>query len=155
MRSSSSASGEKPRALRPLATGTSSLSSTGAIPRTAPTNIAMEYVPGGDLGNLIENEGLLSPQRTVEIGLQVAEALRAAHERGTVHRDVKPRNILITRSGHVKVADFGIARAAEATTISHPGDILGSVKYMSPEQAAGEPVGPASDLYSLDRTSVV
>ena len=111
--------------------------------------IAMEYVPGGDLGDLIEKEGPLSPRRAVEIGLQVAEALRAAHERGTVHRDVKPRNILITRSRHVKVADFGIARAAEATTISHPGDILGSVKYMSPEQAAGEPVGPESDLYSL------
>jgi hypothetical protein len=111
--------------------------------------MAMEYVPGGDLGDLIEKEGLLSPRRTVEIGLQVAEALRAAHERGTVHRDVKPGNILFTRSGHVKVADFGIARAAEATTISHPGDILGSVKYMSPEQAAGETIGPESDLYSL------
>ena len=111
--------------------------------------IAMEYVPGGDLGNLIKREGPLSSRRAAEIGLQVAEALRTAHERGTIHRDVKPRNVLITRSGHVKVADFGIARAAEATTISHPGDILGSVKYMSPEQAAGERVGPESDLYSL------
>jgi len=83
------------------------------------------------------------------MALQVAEALKAAHERGVVHRDIKPRNILIMRSGHAKVADFGIARALEATTISHPGDILGSVKYMSPEQAAGEPVGPVSDLYSL------
>jgi serine/threonine protein kinase len=111
--------------------------------------IAMEYVPGGDLGDLIKKEGSLSPRQAVEIGLQVVEALRAAHERGTVHRDVKPRNVHITRSGHVKVADFGIARTAEATTISHPGDILGSVKYMSPEQAAGDPVGPESDLYSL------
>ncbi|MBA2534953.1 MAG: serine/threonine protein kinase, partial [Rubrobacter sp.] len=111
--------------------------------------IAMEYVPGGDLGDLIKDVGRLPPRRTLEIALQVAEALGTAHERGVVHRDIKPRNILITRSGHVKVADFGIARAAEATTISHPGDILGSVKYMSPEQAAGEPVGPASDLYSL------
>jgi serine/threonine-protein kinase len=111
--------------------------------------IAMEYVPGGDLGDLMKAEGRLPPRRASEIALQVAEALGTAHERGVIHRDIKPRNILITRSGHVKVADFGIARAAEATTISHPGDILGSVKYMSPEQAAGEPVGPASDLYSL------
>jgi eukaryotic-like serine/threonine-protein kinase len=111
--------------------------------------IAMEYVPGGDLGDLLEGEGKPPLRRATEMALQVAEALKAAHERGVVHRDIKPRNILITGSGHAKVADFGIARAVEATTISHPGDILGSVKYMSPEQAAGEPVGPASDLYSL------
>jgi eukaryotic-like serine/threonine-protein kinase len=83
------------------------------------------------------------------VALQIAEALRVAHERGVIHRDIKPHNILITDSGDVKVTDFGIARAAEATTISHPGDILGSAKYISPEQAMGEPVGPASDLYSL------
>ena len=111
--------------------------------------IVMEYVPGGDLGDLLEGEGIPPPRRATEMALQVAEALKAAHERGVVHRDIKPRNILIMRSGHAKVADFGIARALEATTISHPGDILGSVKYMSPEQAAGGPVGPASDLYSL------
>ena len=111
--------------------------------------IAMEYVPGGDLGDLLESEERLPPRRASEIALQVAEALRTAHGRGVIHRDIKPRNILITRSGHAKVADFGIARAVEATTISHPGDILGSVKYMSPEQAAGGPVGLASDLYSL------
>ena len=111
--------------------------------------IAMEYVPGGDLGDLIESEGKLPPQRATEIALQVAEALQTAHERGVIHRDIKPRNVLITRSGYVKVADFGIARAAEATTTSHHGDILGSVKYMSPEQATAKPVGPESDLYSL------
>ena len=111
--------------------------------------IVMEYVPGGDLGALIKSEGRLSPRRATEVALQVAEALQTAHKRGIVHRDVKPRNVLLTRSGHAKVADFGIARAAEATTISQPGDILGSAKYMSPEQAAGKPVGPQSDLYSL------
>ena len=111
--------------------------------------IAMEYVPGGDLGDLIEGEGRLTPSRATEIALQVAEALQIAHERGVIHRDIKPRNILITGSGHAKVADFGIARAAEATTISHRGDILGSVKYMSPEQATAKAVGPESDLYSL------
>jgi serine/threonine-protein kinase len=111
--------------------------------------IAMEYVPGGTLKDRIVAAGTLSPREAVEVAIQVTEALQTAHGRGVVHRDVKPRNILITGSGHAKVADFGIARAAEATTISEPGDILGSAKYMSPEQAAGGRVGPASDLYSL------
>ncbi|MBA3615293.1 MAG: serine/threonine protein kinase, partial [Rubrobacteraceae bacterium] len=111
--------------------------------------IVMEYVPEGDLGDRIKNEGILSPGTAAEVALQVAEALQAAHKRGIIHRDVKPRNILIAGSAHIKVADFGIARAVESTTISHSGDILGSVKYMSPEQAAGERVGPESDLYSL------
>lgn len=111
--------------------------------------IVMEYVPEGDLQDRLKGEGILSPRTAAGMALQVAEALQAAHKLGIIHRDVKPRNILIAGSGHIKVADFGIARATEATTISHPGDILGSVKYMSPEQAAGEQVGPESDLYSL------
>ena len=111
--------------------------------------IAMEYLPGGTLEDRIARAGRLSPREAVEVAVQVAEALQAAHERSVVHRDVKPGNVLMTRAGHAKVADFGIARAAEATTISEPGDILGSAKYMSPEQAAGDRVGPASDLYSL------
>jgi len=111
--------------------------------------IVMEYVPEGDLKDRINDEGRFSPATAAEVAMQVAEALQAAHKRGIIHRDVKPRNVLIAGSGHIKVADFGIARAVESTTISHPGDILGSVKYMSPEQAAGERVGPESDLYSL------
>ena len=111
--------------------------------------IAMEYLSGGTLKERIRSSGPLPPQVAVEVALQTAEAIQAAHEKGIIHRDVKPDNILIAGSGHVKVADFGIARAADATTISHLGDILGSAKYMSPEQAAGEEVGPASDLYSL------
>ena len=111
--------------------------------------IVMEYVPGGDLKERLKGEKGLSPREATAMALQVAEALKAAHKRGIIHRDVKPRNILIAGPDHIKVADFGIARATEATTISHPGDILGSVKYMSPEQAAGEPVEPGSDLYSL------
>ena len=111
--------------------------------------IAMEYLPGGTLKELVRSKGRLAPQTAVEVALQTAEALRAAHEKGIIHRDVKPDNILVAGSGYVKVADFGIARAADATTISHLGDILGSVRYMSPEQAAGETVGPQSDLYSL------
>ena len=111
--------------------------------------IVMEYLPGGTLKDRIISEGALSPQAVLDVALQITETLRAAHEQGIIHRDIKPRNILISDSGDVKVTDFGIARAAEATTISDLGDILGSVKYMSPEQAMGEPVGPASDLYSL------
>ena len=111
--------------------------------------IAMEYLPGGTLEDRITRAGRLSPHEAVELAVQVTEALQAAHGRGVVHRDVKPGNVLLTRSGHAKVADFGIARAAEATTISEPGDILGSARYMSPEQAAGGRVGPTSDLYSL------
>ena len=111
--------------------------------------IAMEYLPGGTLEDRLAGAGRLSPHEAVEVAFQVAEALQTAHERGVVHRDVKPGNVLLTRSGQAKVADFGIARAAEATTISEPGDILGSARYMAPEQAAGGRVGPASDLYSL------
>src|SRR5918911_126460 len=80
---------------------------------------------------------------------QIAEALRVAHERGVIHRDIKPHNILITESGDVKVTDFGIARAASSSTMTRTGSILGTAHYISPEQAMGEPVGPASDLYSL------
>ena len=111
--------------------------------------IAMEYLPGGTLKDRLRIRGALPPHTAVEVALQIAEALQAAHKRSVIHRDVKPDNVLYADSEHVKVVDFGIARAAEATTISHIGDILGSVKYMSPEQAAGEQVGPASDLYSL------
>jgi eukaryotic-like serine/threonine-protein kinase len=111
--------------------------------------ITMEYLPGGTLKERITATDALRPQAAAEVAFQVAKALRSAHVRGVVHRDIKPRNILLADSDHAKVADFGIARAVEATTISHTGDILGSAKYMSPEQAAGEQVGPASDLYSL------
>ena len=111
--------------------------------------IAMEYLRGGTLKERIMSKGALPARTAAAVALQIAEALQAAHEQGMIHRDIKPRNILITDSGNVKVADFGIAHAAEASTISDLGDILGSVKYMSPEQAIGEPVGPESDLYSL------
>jgi serine/threonine-protein kinase len=111
--------------------------------------IVMEYVPGGTLKDRITSKGALPARTAAAVALQIAEALQAAHEQGMIHRDIKPHNILITDSGHVQVADFGIARAAEATTISDLGYILGSAKYMSPEQAAGGTVGLASDLYSL------
>jgi eukaryotic-like serine/threonine-protein kinase len=111
--------------------------------------IVMEYLPGGTLKDRIISKGALPARTAAAVALQIGEALRAAHEHGVIHRDIKPHNILITDSGHVKVADFGIARAAETTTSSDHGDILGTAHYISPEQAMGEPVGQASDLYSL------
>ncbi|MBV9455523.1 MAG: protein kinase [Rubrobacter sp.] len=114
--------------------------------------IAMEYVPGGTLKDYVVSEGALDPGVVTELGSQVTEALGFAHEHGVIHRDVKPQNILLTASGEAKVADFGIARAAGAmleTSISRTGIALGTVGYMSPEQAMGEPVGLASDLYSV------
>ena len=83
------------------------------------------------------------------MALQITYALEAAHGRGVIHRDIKPHNILLTSTGDVKVADFGIARAAAYTSISQTSLVLGTASYMSPEQALGEPVDPRSDLYSL------
>jgi eukaryotic-like serine/threonine-protein kinase len=111
--------------------------------------IAMEYVPGGTLKQRIAREGALDPAEATRLALQVAEALRASHARGVVHRDVKSQNVLLDAAGDVKVADFGIARAADTTTLSGPNAVLGTAKYMSPEQASGSVATPRSDLYSL------
>jgi eukaryotic-like serine/threonine-protein kinase len=111
--------------------------------------IAMEYVPGGTLKERISRSGPLGAGAATSIALQIAEALQAAHERGVIHRDIKPHNVLLTSSGDAKVTDFGIARAVSAATISQRSMVLGTASYMSPEQAMGKPVTPKSDLYSL------
>ncbi|CAN5767872.1 hypothetical protein BH20ACT12_BH20ACT12_03180 [soil metagenome] len=111
--------------------------------------IAMEYLPGGTLKDRIIQRGALPAHTAAAVALQMAEALRAAHERDVIHRDIKPHNILVTGLGDVKVTDFGIARAAASSSMTRTGHILGTAHYISPEQAMGEPVGPASDLYSL------
>ncbi len=111
--------------------------------------IVMEYLPGGTLKERIVRKGALPPQTAVAVAIQIAEALEEAHRYGVIHRDIKPQNILITDSGDVKVADFGIARAASSGTVTETGWIMGSAHYISPEQAMGEPVSPRSDLYSL------
>jgi eukaryotic-like serine/threonine-protein kinase len=111
--------------------------------------IAMEYVPGGTLKERLVRDGALSPGVAAGVAEQIADALAAAHEKGVVHRDIKPQNVLVTRSGDVKVTDFGIARAASSSVVTATSVVLGTAGYMSPEQARGEPVGPASDLYSL------
>ena len=111
--------------------------------------IAMEYLAGGTLKDRILKRGALMPRTAAAVALQIAEALRAAHHAGVVHRDIKPHNVLITDAGDVKVGDFGIARAATSDTMTKTGLILGTAHYISPEQAMGDPVGPQSDLYSL------
>lgn len=111
--------------------------------------IAMEYLPGGTLKDRLVERGPLPARTAAAVALQIAEALRAAHNSDVVHRDIKPHNILITESGDIKVTDFGIARAASSSTMTKTGSILGTAQYLSPEQAMGEPVRPQSDLYSL------
>jgi beta-lactam-binding protein with PASTA domain/tRNA A-37 threonylcarbamoyl transferase component Bud32 len=111
--------------------------------------IAMEYLSGGTLKDRILKRGALPARTAAAVALQIAEALQAAHASGVVHRDIKPHNILITDGGDIKVTDFGIARAASSSTMTRTGSILGTAHYLSPEQAMGEPVGPASDIYSL------
>jgi beta-lactam-binding protein with PASTA domain/predicted Ser/Thr protein kinase len=111
--------------------------------------IAMEFVEGEDLKRFLRRERRLSSSRAAEIAAQVCEALEYAHAHGIIHRDVKPQNILLTKDGDVKVADFGIARAMSAATITQTGTVLGSVQYLAPEQARGLPVGRTADVYAL------
>src|SRR5215204_4681558 len=111
--------------------------------------IAMEHVPCGNLKDRIDRTGPLDPVEATRFASQVAEALRVAHERGMVHRDIKPQNVLLDEAGEAKVADFGIALATSTSSTSGTNLLFGTPSYMSPEQAMGERVGPPSDLYSL------
>ena len=111
--------------------------------------IVMEYVPGLTLGEVLQSRGKLEPARTVDIALQVCGALELAHSSGLVHRDVKPQNLLVRDDGTVKIADFGIAWAAEATKLTQIGSVLGTAAYLAPEQASGEQVTAAADIYAL------
>jgi len=111
--------------------------------------IVMEYVEGKTLKEYIAEQGPMSPSLVVDISLQIAEALRNAHQHGVIHRDIKPHNILLTRDGQIKVADFGLARATTTSTLTQSGALMGSVHYMSPEQARGGYTSERSDIYSL------
>jgi len=111
--------------------------------------IVMEYVEGQTLQEIIKEQAPLSVKRAVDIAVAICYGIQHAHERGIIHRDIKPHNILVTSQGTVKVADFGIAQAINKKTITFSGEVEGSVHYISPEQAKGEPVSPATDIYSL------
>jgi serine/threonine protein kinase len=112
--------------------------------------IVMEYIDGQSCAEILRDRGRLPPGEAVEILAQACRGLDYAHRNGVVHRDVKPGNLLRTREGGmVKLADFGIAKAAEQSDITKAGSVLGTAAYLSPEQARGEPAGPASDMYAL------
>jgi serine/threonine-protein kinase len=111
--------------------------------------IVMEWVDGPSCAELLRDHGRLPPPETVEILTQACRALEYAHRNGIVHRDVKPGNLLRNDDGLVKLADFGIAKAAEDSDITKVGSVVGTAAYLSPEQSRGAPAGPASDLYAL------
>lgn len=111
--------------------------------------IVMEYVSGETLKQRIQRLGPLPTEMAICIAIEIAEALENAHQNKIIHCDIKPHNILITRTGRIKVTDFGIARAATTATMTQTGTILGSVHYFSPEQAKGVMITAKSDIYSL------
>ncbi len=115
----------------------------------AQSYIVMEYVNGRDLKSFIRTEAPLPIERAIDLMVQACAALGYAHRAGLVHCDVKPQNMLVTTDGRVKVTDFGIARALSASVPQNVETVWGTPHYFSPEQAAGEPPTPASDVYSL------
>ena len=111
--------------------------------------IAMEYLQGRELRDMMNYGGLLPMAQALDIAAQVAEGLSYAHEHEIVHRDIKPANIMVARDGRIKITDFGIARMASSAIHTQTGIVLGSPKYMSPEQVMGKTVDQRSDIFSL------
>jgi eukaryotic-like serine/threonine-protein kinase len=123
---------------------------SGEDPSTDRHYIVMEYVDGPSCADLLREYKRLEVDQTVAIARDACRALDYAHRAGVIHRDVKPGNLLVaTESDTTKLADFGIAKAAEQTRITQVGSVLGTAAYLSPEQARGEEAGPESDVYSL------
>jgi serine/threonine-protein kinase len=109
----------------------------------------MEFVDGQSCAEILNERGTLPPGDAVDVLAQACRGLDYAHRNGVVHRDVKPGNLLRSHDRMVKLADFGIAKAAEQSDITKVGSVLGTAAYLAPEQTRGEPAGPASDLYAL------
>ena len=114
--------------------------------------LIMEYVKGKTLKEVIQEKGRLSASVAVQITIRILSALQHAHQNGIIHRDIKPQNILVHADGHIKVADFGIARMANSSTLTRGDSVMGSVHYFSPEQAQGKGTDVTSDLYSVGVT---
>jgi serine/threonine-protein kinase len=110
--------------------------------------IAMEYLEGRSLKQILQEEGPLAPERAIGFVVQILRAARFAHQRGVIHRDIKPHNVIVDDEGRVKVTDFGIARAG-ASDMTETGSIMGTAQYLSPEQAQGHAVSAQSDLYAI------
>src|SRR3954462_11522834 len=110
--------------------------------------IAMEYLPGRTLKEVIRDEAPLDQLRAIDYGIQILQAAAFAHRRGVIHRDFKPHNVIVGADDRLKVTDFGIARAG-ASEMTETGSIMGTAQYLSPEQAQGQRVGAPSDLYSI------
>jgi eukaryotic-like serine/threonine-protein kinase len=111
--------------------------------------MVMEYVAGLSVREILHAEGILAPAQAADVLEQTLAALQHAHRQGIVHRDVKPENLMVTRDGVVKVADFGLARAFADAQITEAGNVIGTVQYLAPEQLQGEPADPRTDLYAL------
>ena len=111
--------------------------------------IVMEHVPGHSCAELLRDRGHLDVEQGVDIVTQACQGLDYAHRHGVVHRDVKPGNLLVSDADVVKLADFGIARATDQSSITQVGSVLGTAAYLAPEQARGEEAGPRADIYSL------
>ena len=110
--------------------------------------LVLEYVSGSTLKDIIQKRGHINTNTAIQISVRILSALQHAHDNGIIHRDIKPQNVLVNADGHIKVADFGIARMTNAFTISKGDTVVGSVHYSSPEQATGSVVEAPSDIYS-------
>src|SRR5205823_11102078 len=111
--------------------------------------IAMQYIEGQNLKDLLRKRGRLSAGEALLIAKQVCQALSVAHAKGLIHRDVKPQNIMIDTAGNSRLTDFGVVKALAAPALTQSGMTFGTAAYLSPEQATGAPIGPASDVYAL------
>src|SRR5690349_10076648 len=111
--------------------------------------LTMQFVDGRDLSTILKKQGKLPTERMLRVFRQTAEGLKAAHDQGVTHRDLKPQNIMLDGSDHVYVTDFGMAKGSEQSGMTQTGAVIGTPFYMSPEQVRGESVGPQSDIYSL------
>src|SRR3954447_8609194 len=122
---------------------------SGRDEQTGQYFIVMEYIEGSSGAEILRDQGWVEVDEALAIIEQACEGLDYAHRHGVVHRDVKPGNLLRSREGEVKLADFGIAKATEQSSITQVGSVLGTAAYLAPEQARGEEAGPSADLYAL------